>query len=155
MSAVHEPAASLRPMTAADVEEVGRLERFAYRFPWTEEIFSDCLRTGYCCWVLEIDENIEGYGVMSVGAGESHILNLCVHDAVRRRGFGRLILRHLLSLARSHSADAVFLEVRPSNAPALRLYESAGFNEVGMRRGYYPADNNREDAIILARSLVG
>lgn len=151
MSAVLEcPAPVLRPMEASDVRAVMAIERAAYRFPWSPGIFHDCLRVGYCCWVLEEREHLLGYAIMSVGAGESHILNLCVHEEHRRRGLGNRLLLHLLDLARAHNADVTLLEVRPSNVGALAMYHRAGFNEVGVRRAYYPMGNGREDALILA-----
>jgi len=140
-------------MSDEDVDEVMSVEREAYPFPWTAGIFRDCLRVGYCCWVCTLGEQIIGYGVMSVAAGEAHILNLCVKPKMQGQGLGRRLMNRLLTLAREHHAEEVFLEVRASNTPALRLYESIGFNEIGTRRSYYPAANGREDAIILAYSL--
>ncbi len=155
MSAQREPdPVQLRPMRADDVDAVMVVERAAYPHPWTAGIFRDCLRIGYCCWVAEDDEGIVGYAVMSIGAGEAHLLNLCVLPTRQRAGLGRRMLDHVLELARSHRAKAVFLEVRPSNPAALHLYRVAGFVEVGMRNGYYPASRGqREDAIVLALPL--
>ena len=129
------------------------IEGQAYEFPWSRDIFEDCFRAGYFCWGCLDERELQGYGVMSVGAGECHILNLCVASAVRRQGVGRYLLAHLLHLARRHNADTAFLEVRPSNQGALLLYHAIGFNEIGRRRGYYPARQGREDAIVLARCL--
>jgi [ribosomal protein S18]-alanine N-acetyltransferase len=155
MSAVlKQPGLRFRPMLEADLPEVLIVEEAAYPFPWTRAVFQDCLRVGYCCWVLERDFYISGYGVMSVAAGESHILNLCIRPEFQGLGMGRVLLDHLLRVARKHHADMAFLEVRPSNAIAKRLYAGAGFDEVGMRRNYYPAHRGREDAIIMARSLI-
>lgn len=154
MSALLEdPGFSLRPMRNEDLPEVMRVERAAYPFPWTEGIFRDCLRVGYSCWVMSRPAEVLGYGVMSIGAGECHILNLCVHPDCQRQGLGRKILRRLLSIGRSRNADTVFLEVRSSNRAALALYTREGFCEVGMRRRYYPLAKGREDAVIMARPL--
>jgi ribosomal-protein-alanine N-acetyltransferase len=154
MSAVvKEPEHNMRPMKDADVPQVMRVESLAYPFPWTEGIFRDCLRVGYCCWVAEWVGEIVGYGVMSVAAGECHILNLCVRPDMRRQGLGRRILRRLLALGRTRDADTAFLEVRGTNRSAVCLYAAEGFCEVGMRRGYYPAAEGREDAVIMARPL--
>lgn len=154
MSAVVRlPEFQLRPMSEADLLEVMLIEEAAYEFPWTPGIFHDCLRVGYPCWVLEGVGRIDGYGVMMVGAGEAHILNICVRGSERRRGHGRAILRHLLAEALLHNAGSAYLEVRPSNQGAIRLYQLAGFAEVGYRRNYYPARVGREDALILARSI--
>lgn len=154
MSAVVRlPAFELRPMSEADLPEIMLIEEAAYEFPWSQGIFHDCLRVGYPCWVLEGDGRIDGYGVMMVGAGEAHILNICVRGSERRKGHGRAILRHLLAEALLHNAGSAYLEVRPSNHGAIRLYQLAGFAEVGYRRNYYPARVGREDALILARSI--
>jgi len=144
---------AMRPMREEDVPAVLRVETAAYPYPWTEGIFRDCLRVGYCCWVLLAYEDVVGYGVMSIAAGECHILNLCVHPQVQGRGLGRRILRRLLAIARTHKAGTAFLEVRVSNRSALVLYALEGFCEVGTRRAYYPHVGGREDAVIMARSL--
>lgn len=141
-------------MHAEDLGAVLAIERAAYRFPWSEGIFRDCLRVGYCCWVLEVDVAVAGYGIMQVAAGESHILNLCVHPAYHRQGYGRAMLSRLLEIARNHRADTALLEVRPTNAAAIALYRRLGFHEVGVRRAYYPGHGGKEDALILARSLL-
>jgi len=142
-----------RPMLAADLEEIMTIEHRSYPYPWTRLIFNDCLRAGYCCWVCERQGVIEGYGVTSIAAGESHLLNLCVRPESLQQGIGRKLLLHLISLARRQNAEMMFLEVRPTNHAARALYESMGFNELGSRREYYPAAHGREDALILARVL--
>ena len=144
---------TLRPMRLAEVAEVMQVERAAYSHPWTEGIFLDCLRVGYCCWVCALDERPVAHGVLSVAAGEAHLLNICVHPDWQGRGVGRRLLHRLLRLAAEHQADTVFLEVRVSNRAAIALYRTAGFNEVGLRRDYYPAPTGREDAIVFARTL--
>ena len=143
----------LRPMKEADLALIMRIERRAYEYPWSEGIFRDCLRVGYHCWVYVQGGMIEAYGVMSIGAGEAHILNLCVNPESQRQGLGRKVLAHLLGQALRLKADTALLEVRPSNHAALALYRSMGFNEVGVRKEYYPAGNGREDALILAKCL--
>jgi ribosomal-protein-alanine N-acetyltransferase len=154
MSAIlNEPTLSFRPMQEADLADVIEIERRSYPYPWTRTIFSDCIRAGYSCWVCERQGIIEGYGVISVAAGESHLLNLCVRPEALQQGIGRKLLKHFISVARRHGAEVVFLEVRPSNRAALALYGKNGFNELGVRKDYYPAEGGREDALILARVL--
>jgi len=154
MSAVlkDEPL-GIRPMRDRDLATVLEIEREAYAFPWSEGIFRDCLRAGYCCWVVERNEDVRAYGIMQVSVGESHILNLCVRASNRGQGLGRALLSHLLEVAKEHRADTALLEVRPTNRAALSLYAAMGFNEVGVRRGYYPGRDGREDALILATCL--
>lgn len=154
MSAVLRPCTlAIRPMQDEDIAAVVAVERRCYDFPWTAAIFSDCLRVGYCCWVLDEGRALAGHGIMSVAAGESHILNICVAPATRRQGHARALMCHLLQIASHHGARIAYLEVRPSNVPALRLYDSLGFRHVGTRTGYYPASSGREDAHLLSRSL--
>ncbi|SRR5579883_3270502 len=143
------PEVMIRPMRAVDVPEVVAVERASYQFPWSEGIFRDCLRVGYVCRVITVDREVMGYGVMSVGAGEAHILNLCVAEAFRCRGAGKKLLICLLERAHAAGMGEAFLEVRPSNTTAIRLYQSLGFEQVGMRRGYYQAPQGREDAAVL------
>ena len=158
MSALAVDASSthtgLRPMREEDVEAVIGIERSAYPFPWTPGIFRDCLRAGYPAWVLQDGEGIYGYGVLSVAAGEAHLLNVCIDPRLQGRGHGRRLLRALMRIARGEGAQRVFLEVRPSNPQAVALYQDEGFNEIGRRPGYYPDHGGREDAIVMALELL-
>ena len=154
MSAIlKEPALDFRPMQEEDLSQIIEIERQSYPHPWTQMIFGDCLQAGYSCWVCGRLGIIEAYGILSIAAGESHLLNICVRPESRQQGIGRKMLRHLVSIARRHEAEVIFLEVRPSNTPARELYEDEGFNELGNRRDYYPDGNGREDALIFARTL--
>lgn len=160
MSAVLEPGgARFDDMGASDVAEVTAIEAATYPFPWTAGIFRDCLRAGYRCRVLRDTGGIIAYGIVSWEAREAHILNLCVREALRRCGYGRHMLRHLLELAADAGARRVWLEVRRSNAAAVALYSAAGFVQVGVRRDYYRSTEGwrggggREDALVLALGL--
>ncbi len=140
-------------MAQTDLDQVIAIEEVIYSFPWTRGIFADCLRVGYSCWVVEVGDEIAGYGILSAAAGEAHILNLAVSEDFQKQGHGRYILDKLISIARWHRAEAIFLEVRPSNSSAINLYERAGFAMVGRRPGYYPSTDTREDAIIMTCRL--
>ncbi|WP_255211168.1 ribosomal protein S18-alanine N-acetyltransferase [Methylogaea oryzae] len=142
-----------RPMRKSDLKAVAAIEAAAYEFPWSEATFGDCLKVGYQCWVGEHMNAVAAYGILSVAVGEGQIMNLCVSPHIHGKGYGRKMLQKLIDDAAARKAETVFLEVRPSNKPARRLYESMGFNEVGLRKGYYPARNGREDALLLALSL--
>jgi ribosomal-protein-alanine N-acetyltransferase len=145
------PEVLIRPMRATDVAEVVMIERASYQFPWSEGIFRDCLRVGYVCRVITVNRLVSAYGVMSFGAGEAHILNLCVGEPYRRHGMGKRLLATLMERAAAAGMSEAFLEVRPSNTGAIRLYISLGFEQVGTRRGYYQAVSGREDAAVLKR----
>ena len=144
----------LRVMDEADLDLVMRIEQRAYPFPWTRGIFRDCLRAGYPAWVLEQEGELIGYGVLSIAAGEAHVLNVCVAPEAQGRGLGRKLVRAFLHLARGRGVQRVFLEVRPSNRGAIALYHDEGFNEIGRRPRYYPARDGREDAIVMAIELL-
>ena len=147
-------AIEIRPMHELDVPAIVAIERAAYQFPWSEGIFRDCLRVGYVCRVIDVGGTMAGYGIMSTGAGEAHILNVCIADDFRCRGLARRVLSYLLDRARAAGMHEAFLEVRPSNTTAARLYHSMGFEQVGVRRGYYQATAGREDAAVLRRLLL-
>jgi len=140
----------LRPMSMSDLPVVMAIEEDSYEFPWTEGIFRDCLRNHYQCWVYESGGRILAYAVMSVGIDECHLLNICVDAVHRGQGIGSHLIEQMLGLARRLNMRMAFLEVRCSNTDAYRLYLRHGFNEIGVRRNYYPASGGREDALVLA-----
>ena len=151
--AVKKVAFEIRPMKKKDLKAVAAIEASAYQFPWSLGIFKNCLKVGYSCWVGELGDEVVAYGILSIAAGEAHVMNLCVAPAYQGRGFGKQMLAHLMRVARKHRADMILLEVRPSNRAAVRLYHSMGFNEIGRRKAYYPAAGGREDALVMARML--
>jgi ribosomal-protein-alanine N-acetyltransferase len=154
MSAVLAPNILLRTILPEDLPTIIEIEQAAYSHPWSLKIFEDCLQVGYTTCLLELDDYIVGYGLMSVGAQEAHILNLCVHPNFQRCGYGRSLLKQLLNLARQQQVNTVFLDVRPSNYAALTLYNQIGFNQIGHRKNYYPnGKRGREDALIFALEL--
>lgn len=142
-------------MRLDDVPLIGTMERRNYSFPWSDGIFRDCLRAGYLCERVSIAGELAGYAILQTGANEAHILNLCIDKPWQRQGYARLLLEHLVGRAGEAGANVVFLEVRPSNPRAMALYQQAGFNEIGLRKNYYDGAKGREDAIVMARSIVG
>ncbi len=153
-AALHDAQLNLRPMALTDLGDILQIECAAYAYPWSRNIFKGCLRDDYCCRILELDGEIAGYAIMSMGRDEAHLLNLCVDPGRHRMGLGDCLLNFMLDFARNHKAETTFLEVRPSNEAARRFYEKRGFVEVGMHTNYYPARFGREDAIIMARETV-
>ncbi len=153
MSAVLKPAPRFEPMSETDLPSVIEIEEAIYEFPWTLGNFRDSLRAGYSCWVYRNGDNLIGYAVLMLAAGEAHLLNLSVAASAQSRGHGRSLLSSAVGAARSHGAKILFLEVRPSNDAGQRLYAGYGFKQIGVRRGYYPARRDREDALVLALNL--
>lgn len=144
----------VRPMQPEDVVQVIAIEQAEYEFPWTEGIFRDCLRAGYHCSVITEAASVLGYAVLSIAAGEAHVLNVCITRERQGNGLGRRLMKRLFSLARWHRAERIYLEVRPSNKRAITLYHDLGFNEIGCRPNYYPARQGREDAVVMAIELL-
>lgn len=139
-----------RTMVHEDLPQVSDIERRSYDFPWSHGVFRDCLLAGYTCIVLERVDRIAGYGILSVAAGEAHVLNLCVDPAYRRLGYGDRLLDEILRRVKAAAVKEVFLEVRPSNVNALSLYRKKGFRQIAHRRAYYQARYGREDAAVLS-----
>ena len=140
-------------MDQADLAVIMAIEESAYQFPWSRTIFKDCIQAGYRCWVTELNNTVIGYAIFVNAAQECHLLNLCISPQLQGRGYGRQLLAKVLGDAKENGAGCVFLEVRLSNRYAMQLYQSAGFNEVGVRKKYYPVQNGREDAVIFAKQL--
>ena len=142
-------------MHQSHLSQVLEIERRAYPFPWSEGIFRDCLKAGYSGWILANEHGVlGGYALMSMAVDEAHVLNLCIDLPAQRQGLGRMLLDHMIMLARAANATIVLLEVRKSNRAAIHLYESHGFQRLGLRKGYYPAEGGREDALVLGFDIV-
>lgn len=148
--------AALRPMTVQDLDTVMAVETGAYSFPWTRGNFIDSLAAGYHAQVLDDpEEGVIGYFVAMAGVGEMHLLNLTVAPACQRRGHGAALLEALVALCRELELLMLWLEVRESNHGARALYRRRGFDEVGRRRGYYPAPHSkREDAVVMSLRVL-
>src|SRR5262245_51750902 len=153
MSAQLDSLPRYRRMTGEDLEAVLKIEETVYTHPWTSGNFNDSLAAGYHCWIVECAAEITGYCVVMIAAAEAHLLNLSVAGRWQRRGIGRELLAFVTKLARDYGAARILLEVRPTNQGALALYAAAGFSRVAVRRNYYPAGEQREDAIVLQREL--
>jgi len=143
----------VRRMVHDDLADIADIERRSYDFPWSHGVFRDCLLAGYNCLVLVHEDRPVGYGILSVAAGEAHVLNLCVDPAHRARGYGEQLLDAMLRISRGAGVREIFLEVRPSNETAIRLYRKKGFHQIASRPSYYQATHGREDAAVLVRKL--
>jgi [ribosomal protein S18]-alanine N-acetyltransferase len=153
MSAVLKHAPRLMQMGEADLAEVMPIESAVYSHPWTRGNFVDSLRAGYQCWTWRLGDDLLGYFILLVAAGEGHLLNLTVAAASQRAGHGSALLKEAMRMARARDAQHLFLEVRPSNVGAKALYRRFGFRQVAVRPGYYPAGAGREDALVLTLAL--
>lgn len=150
---ITEVAGNYRLMRPEDIKEVFSIDQDIYPFPWTEGIFDDCIKAGQLCIVNVIDNKITAYGIAGMIVNEAHILNLSVRAERQGQGYGREMLVYMLDLIKKNGAERALLEVRESNQVAINLYKSLGFSSIGIRKGYYPAEDGREDAIVLALPL--
>lgn len=153
MSAVLAPQIEMLPMNGGDLDEIMEIENAVYPFPWSRGNFADALSAGYSAWVCRIGGELVGYAVIMMAVDEAHLLNISVAGKRQGMGFGARLLRHAMRVARRLGARSLLLEVRPSNAPALALYEHFGFVRIGLRKAYYPSFQGREDGLVLLRSL--
>ena len=144
----------LRPLTADDLPRVLQIERLAQFAPWEEAVFIRCMEIHCAEWGVFQDETCVGFIIFSLQFNESHILNLCVHPDYQRQGFGKLLISKALNLSAEFKTKMIYLEVRRSNQAAIALYEQQGFVQIGERKQYYPAPNQREDALVFAKELI-
>ncbi len=149
------PTPRLQPMEVSHLDAVMAIEVQAYPFPWSRGNFIDSIASGYwCCSLISASGELLGYQIVMTGLDELHLLNLTVAPDHQGQGHALLLLRALEEHARREDAHWLWLEVRPSNGRARALYERFGFEQVGLRKGYYPdAGGRREDALVLRRAV--
>ncbi len=150
---IREIPVHIRTMVHDDIVVVSDIERRSYEFPWSHGVFRDCLLAGYSCIIVERGDLVVGYGILSMAAGEAHILNLCVDSNYQLLGYGDRLLDEILMRARGAEIKEVFLEVRPSNESAIALYQKKGFRQIAYRPAYYQARKGREDAAVFSKVL--
>ena len=143
----------IRKMTAFDFEPVFAIENEAYEFPWSRGILNDCLNSAYHCFVYEVEDEIRGYIIFSTVLDEVSLLNICIAPEYQKKGYAQGLLKWLISYVKEKNIKTLYLEVRSSNHAAIHLYESMGFNEIGIRENYYPAKKGKEDALLFAGEL--
>ena len=154
MNAVLMPRIELMPMNHSDLDEVLAIEYQLCSFPWGRGNFTDSMASGYSCWVCRVASELVGYCVLMMAVDDAHLLNIGVAEKRQGMGFGARLLRHAMNVGRELGAKTLLLEVRPSNEKALALYQHFGFQRIGLRRAYYPANGGREDALVLTHALA-
>lgn len=148
-----EGVGTLRPMLAADIVAVLAIETENAPVPWSEKIFRGSFGPRYDNWVLENSGEIIAFFLISTVLDEAHLMNISVLPEYQGKGLGKKLLEFVFQRCRDLKSSNLFLEVRISNTPAIRLYEYAGFNQIGLRRDYYHGPVGREDAAIYAIEL--
>ena len=142
--------ARVRVLKLTDLPRILPIENAAYDFPWSEGVFRDCFNSNYTGLAIECGDEFLGYGMLSVAAGEAHVLNVVVDSSQRGLGLGKKLVKRLIDQARWHRVERVFLEVRESNTIARNLYAGLGFLEIGLRKAYYPGRQERENAVVMS-----
>ncbi|MGI6434536.1 MAG: ribosomal protein S18-alanine N-acetyltransferase [Syntrophomonadaceae bacterium] len=142
----------IRKMTGRDLDEIMIIEMESFTLPWTRKSYENELSNQYATYmVADYEGEVAAYGGIWVVQDEAHITNVAVARKHRGQGIGSTLLSALVNTARLKRASRVFLEVRVSNEPALKLYSNQGFAPAGLRKQYY--DDNNEDAIIMMKIL--
>ena len=148
------PELSFIALREHDLVAVAAIESDVYVFPWSIGNFQDSLVSAYECWGCWVHGELIGYAIVMTALDEAHLLNFAVASQWQRYGVGSAFLRFLVDRATNAKLDVIYLEVRPSNAAGLRLYERFGFKQLGVRKDYYPAMTGREDALFLGLNIV-
>lgn len=147
------PIIELSPMSLADVDAVLPIEIQICPFPWGRANFVDSIESGYQCWVGRVNGELIGYFIVMLAVDDAHLLTIGVKGKHQGQGFGAQLLHKAMQVARNGGSTVLLLEVRPSNETALAMYRQFGFQQIGVRRAYYPAAGGREDGLVLTRSL--
>ena len=136
------------PVTAAHTARLAELEKLCFSEPWSEKALSDEIDNPAAYFVVAVEEDeVLGYGGMHTVLGESYIDNIAVFPQHRGCGAGRAVTTALIEKAKENGGVFITLEVRASNVPAIALYTSLGFENVGVRKRFYT--NPEEDAVIM------
>jgi [ribosomal protein S18]-alanine N-acetyltransferase len=147
-------AATLRTMTQDDLDAVLDIEQEAYGHPWSRGNFRDSLNPLFDAHCLWLEGELLGYFLAMHGVEEMHLLNITVAPPRQSQGWGHMMLDALSLMSRSQGAQWLWLEVRQSNARALKVYERYGFRQVSIRKDYYPAGRQqREHAVVMSLKL--
>lgn len=141
---------TISTLSTADLSNAWQIEKRAHAFPWSEQTFASNQGERYLNYQLAVDGEMAAFAITQIVLDEATLFNIAVDPAYQRRGLGRELLEHVIDEVEKRGVVTLWLEVRASNAAAIALYESVGFNEATIRRNYYPTVDGREDAIIMA-----
>ena len=161
---------SFAPMVLADLDDVLAIESISHIHPWTRGNFSDSLTAGHWAYCIRpipsaaqetagtfLDSQVLwAYCILYPAVDELHLLNITVTPKLRKLGLGARMMESIEGVAAQQKIPRIILEVRPTNESALSLYQKLGYDQIGVRKGYYPADITtgiREDAIVMAKPI--
>tara|TARA_Y100000590_G_scaffold96632_1_gene109755 strand:- start:495 stop:971 length:477 start_codon:yes stop_codon:yes gene_type:complete len=142
-----------RYMLEADIEISRAIEVGSNPVPWSKKNFLDCLNRDYYCLIQEFDNKVSGFAIQSFSLNESHLLNIGIQETFRNKGLGQELLDQMVYASESMGSKKIFLEVRVSNKPAIKLYYKSGFKKISVRKNYYRLPVGREDAFLMSKKL--
>ena len=141
-------AIRILPLSEKHLAAAAQLEQLCFAEPWSEQALVMLTREGgYGVVALTESGTVVGYGGMILAPDDGQITNIAVHPDHRRNGYGNAVLHALLRHAKDAKLESVSLEVRVSNTAAIKMYEAAGFAEMGRRKGFYQKPT--EDALVM------
>ena len=159
---------SFMPMQTEDLDAVLKIESVSHIHPWTEGNFSDSLAAGHWAYCIrpQVDQMVKGsyldpavlwaYCILFPAVDELHLLNITVSPHLRKLGLGQRMMAAIEGVAAQQKMPRIILEVRPTNTAAITLYQKLGYEQIGLRKNYYPANpetGSREDALVMAKSI--
>lgn len=144
---------TISTLSTTDIARAFQIETRAHAFPWSEKTFASNQGERYLNLQLAVDGEIAAFAITQIVLDEATLFNIAVDPAHQRRGLGRELLEAVIDAVEKRGVATLWLEVRASNAAAIALYESLGFNEATVRRNYYPTADGHEDAIVMALPL--
>lgn len=146
---------SIQPLTLDNYRSAFALQLACHLHPWSESVFCDCLSDPYFAFQLVEEGQVIGYAIGLLVVDEATLMDIGVGTEKRGTGLGRRMLNTFVEQCVSRGASDIWLEVRASNAAAIHLYTTTGFELIETRKGYYPAESGREDALIMKKALSG
>ncbi|OFC68855.1 ribosomal protein S18-alanine N-acetyltransferase [Alteromonas confluentis] len=145
----------LKPLIEEDVADAHQIHQQATYNPWSLATFADCLTPPYAGLVaINAENQVCGYAVILLVAGEATLMDIAVAQSVRERGLGKQLLNGVIEWCQQQQAESLWLEVRAGNTTAISLYQKAGFEDIEIRKHYYPSDSGKEDARIMRKMPV-
>ncbi|OCG61334.1 ribosomal protein S18-alanine N-acetyltransferase [Gilliamella sp. Nev3-1] len=150
---------TISTLTKNDLTKAFKLEQICHAIPWSKQTFFSNHGNGYLNFKITVDNQLVGFCICHQAFDEAELFNIAIHPNFRKQGLAKDLLNHLIerliTITSPSPITTLWLEVRQSNSPAMRLYQSLGFNQITVRKGYYPTtDGKREDAIIMAYTLA-
>lgn len=145
---------NIRPMLLDDISIVTMIEQRSYAHPWSAELLTDCVKVGLDCWVIEEAGEVKGFAIVGVEGEDSHLMNICIDPQARRQSYGEMLLCFLLDYSRDKGKESFYLEVKPTNLAAIKLYQKHGFIQEAIVENYYQEGDEPEDALVFRKRFL-